>query len=155
MPPNKCLENASNGKFQFRPAYLNVGIDDGFGGPLTCHGVHESSNAYFTAEGITKTDVGIASIGGCVNIGIEGWSKYGIGGIILSKGVEGNGIAHLIANRSTHTILRGEVMLPRHPILVCHNRGGEYEAPHLLAERNLARCHIHQSCIMLRGSYER
>ena len=87
---------------------------------MACHGVLEALDAKLGAKDAAETDVSISAVSGGIDIGIVGRAKNGVGGIVLSEGVERDSIAHLIAYRSANTILGGKVVLPRHPVFVGH-----------------------------------
>ena len=121
VTPDECFQEAAYRKFEFRIAYLDIGIDNGLGGPLACHGVLEALDAKLGAKDAAETDVSIASIVGGADIRIVSRTKDGVGGIVLSEGMEGNGIAELISHSTSHTVLRGKVVLPRHPVFIGHH----------------------------------
>ena len=103
VTPDECFQEAAYRKFEFRIAYLDIGIDNGLGGPLACHGVLEALDAKLGAKDAAETDVSITSIVGGVDIRIVSRTKDGVGGIVLSEGMEGNGIAELIGYSTSHT----------------------------------------------------
>jgi hypothetical protein len=138
VTPDECFQEAAYRKFKLRIAYLDIGIDNGLGGPLACHGVLEALDAKFGAKDTAETNVSIASIIGGVDIRIVSRTKDGVGGIVLSEGMEGNGIAELIGYSTSHTVLRGKVVLPGHPVFIGHHGSRELKTSHLLAKGYLA-----------------
>ena len=94
VAPDQCFEDAAYGEFQFGIANLDIGVDNGFGSPLASHRVQETLNAHLATKRVVETDVCISSVSGGIDIRVEGGSKSGAGGIVLSKGVEGDAFVH-------------------------------------------------------------
>ena len=87
VAPNQFLQQTAKGQLNLRVANLDVGIDNRFGSPFACHGIHISTHSDVGSEDIAETDVGITAKGGGVNVRAHGRSNHHLVGIIGSEGV--------------------------------------------------------------------
>ena len=87
VAPNKFLQQTAKGQLNFRVANLDVGIDNRFGSPFACHGIHIPTHSDVGSEDVAETDVGITAKGGGVNVRAHGRSDHHPVGIVGSEGV--------------------------------------------------------------------
>lgn len=155
MSPDELLEQVAKGHFQLGTVIeLDIGVDDGHGLPLASHGVQVATHAYVGAEVLAETDVGIAAVGGAVDVGTHGRVYHHLLGIVVAEGVQGNVGAEVVSHGAAKTVLCGEHVLPGHPILVDVARSGEMPSPHVLLQYHAPCLGSHHARHLTRGAVE-
>ena len=106
------------------------------------------------SQNVAEAHVGIAAIGGGVDIGAHGGAHLDAVGVIVAEGVERHSLAEVVANGTAKAILGGQGTLPGHPVLVGQSGSSEVPASEVLVQHHTPRLDVHQPGQLTRSAIE-
>ena len=126
VTPYSGFEQPTDGQFQpHLLADVEIGRDDGLGGPAARHGVEITAYAYVRACAVAKADIGIAAVVRGADVRAECGADDGTGAVVVAECVELKVVADVEADVAAYAVLRYECVLHGHPVFVGYGRSRE------------------------------